>query len=162
MPLSQKRRNYLATICRKNRKARTTVDNTTRKLLKILHLTPDQVYHVFCLTLCLICSDGVVSEREGEVLTRIGFGLGLSPEDIKTLIENAKSAVQETSLADVVAFSVASLQRSLDREQLEGVRQILEFVATSDRQMSEQERELLRAIEDAWTSPSDPRSENAN
>jgi uncharacterized tellurite resistance protein B-like protein len=128
------------------------VDNTTRKLLKILRLTPDQVYHVFCLALCLICSDGVVSEREGETLTRIGFGLGLTPEDIKSLLSNAKNALRETSLADVVAYSVASLGKTLDPEQLDGVRQILEFVATADREVNDHERDLLRAIEDAWSS----------
>lgn len=131
------------------------MDNTTRKLLKILHLTPDQVYHVFCLALCLVCSDGKVSDREAEMLTRIGFGLGLSPQDIQSLLENAKSAVAETSVADVVAYSVASLKKSLDAERLEGVRQILEFIATSDRHMSTEERNLLQVITDAWTAPSD-------
>ncbi|MGB9691842.1 MAG: TerB family tellurite resistance protein [Candidatus Sumerlaeaceae bacterium] len=141
------------------------MDNTTRKLLKILHLTPDQVYHVFCLGLCLVCSDGKVTDREAEMLTRIGFGLGLSPQDIQSLLENAKSAVKETSVADVVAYSVASLKKSLDAERLEGVRQILEFIATSDRHLSAAERNLLQVISETWTSPGEKDSllpENKN
>ena len=138
------------------------MDNTTRKLLKILQLTPDQVYHVFCLTLCLICSDGRVTDREGEVLTRIGFGLGLSPQDIKELIANAQHAVMETSVADVVAFSVASLKQSLALDRLEGVLQILEFVATSDRKMPEQEKALLEVIRDSWLPPAGPQSHSSS
>ena len=130
------------------------MDNTTRRLLKILNLTADQVYHVFCLALCIVCSDGSVTEREGEMLTRIGFGLGLSPGDIQDLVENAKRAVRDTSVADVVAYSVASLQQSLDAERLEGILQILEFVARSDRKLTRPEEDLLAAIRDAWL-PSD-------
>jgi uncharacterized tellurite resistance protein B-like protein len=127
-----------------------TVDNTTRRLLKILQLTPDQVYHVFCLALCLTCSDGNVSDKEAEVLTRIGFGLGLSPQDIQALVKNAQAAIVETSIDDVIALSVASLKASLDPEKLASVRQILEFVATADRQVGEEERKILEIIEQAW------------
>lgn len=126
------------------------MDYTTRKLLKILKLTPDQVYHVFCLALCLTCADGKVTAREGELLTRLGFGLGLSPEDIQALLENAARAVQETSAADVIAFSVASLGRSLDADRLAGIRQILEYVASADRRLSGEERQLLAVIDEAW------------
>jgi len=126
------------------------VDNTTRRLLKILQLTPDQVYHVFCLALCLTCSDGKVSDKEAEVLTRIGFGLGLSPQDIQALGKNAQAAIVETSIDDVIALSVASLNASLDPEKLASVRQILEFVATADRQVGEEERKILEIIEQAW------------
>jgi len=126
------------------------VDNTTRRLLKILQLTPDQVYHVFCLALCLTCSDGNVSDKEAEVLTRIGFGLGLSPQDIQALVKNAQAAIVETSIDDVIALSVASLKASLDPEKLASVRQILEFVATADRQVGEEERKILEIIEQAW------------
>lgn|GEM_PF-2616210 len=126
------------------------MDNTTRRLLKILQLTPDQVYHVFCLALCLTCSDGKVSDKEAEVLTRIGFGLGLSPQDIQALVKNAQAAIVETSIDDVIALSVASLKASLDPEKLASVRQILEFVATADRQVGEEERKILEIIEQAW------------
>ncbi len=129
------------------------MDNTTRKLLKLLKLTPDQVYHVFCLGLCLICSDKKVSEREAEMLTRVGFGLGLQPQDIKTLIDNAEEAMRETSVADVVAYSVASLKKSLDAERLEGVYEILRFLAASDKAFPVEEQELLKTIREAWFGP---------
>lgn len=126
--------------------------NETRKLMKLLHLSPDEIYHIFCLALCMATADGVVSDEEGEVLTRIGFGLGLSPEDISALGANAKSAIQETSRADVIAFSAASLKARLEREQLEGVRQILKFVATSDDQVPDQEQDLLKVLDEVWFS----------
>src|SRR5688572_19692220 len=70
--------------------------NETRKLMKLLNLSPDQIYHVFCLALCMATADGKVSDQEGEMLTRIGFGLGLTPEDITALGLNAKQAMAET------------------------------------------------------------------
>ena len=127
------------------------MDNTTRKLVKLLHIDKDQVYHVFCLALCMTCADGAVTDREAEMLTRIGFGMGLSPEDIHVLTQNARDAITETSISDVIAFSVASLKAALSKDQLEHVRQVLKFVATSDREIGESEEELLRLIEEVWS-----------
>lgn len=126
------------------------MDNETRKLMKLLHLGPDEIYHVFCLALCMAYVDGRVSDEEGEVLTRIGFGLGLTPEDISALGENAKAAVAETSPGDVLAFSIASLKAKLDPEQLQGIRQILQFVAVSDSNMSSSEQDLLTLLDEIW------------
>jgi hypothetical protein len=94
--------------------------------------------------------DGRVSDEEGEILTRIGFGLGLSPEDISALGENAKGAILETSPADVIAFSIATLKARLDPEQLEGIKQILRFVAASDESMDSSEMELMDILEEMW------------
>lgn len=124
--------------------------NETRKLMKLLHLNADQVYHVFCLALCMAMADGKVTDQEGEMLTRIGFGLGLSPEDIAALGENAKQAIAETSRADVIGFSVASLQSSLDSEQLGGIKQVLRFVATSDNNIADNEQALLSILDEMW------------
>ena len=118
--------------------------------MKLLHLGPDEIYHVFCLALCMAYLDGRVSDEEGEILTRIGFGLGLSPEDISALGENAKGAILETSPADVIAFSIATLKARLDPEQLEGIKQILRFVAASDESMDSSEMELMDILEEMW------------
>ncbi len=126
------------------------MNNETRKLMKLLHLGPDEIYHVFCLALCMAYLDGRVSDEEGEILTRIGFGLGLTPEDISALGENAKSAIAETSPVDVIAYSVASLKAKLDVEQLQGVRQILQFVAVSDEHMDSTEQDLLHLLDEIW------------
>lgn len=126
------------------------MNNETRKLMKLLHLDPDEIYHVFCLALCMAHIDGRVSDEEGEILTRIGFGLGLTPEDISALGENAKAAIAETSPADVIAFSIATLKSRLDPEQLQGIRQILQFVATSDKSMDSAEEDLLLLLDDIW------------
>jgi len=126
------------------------MNNETRKLMKLLHLGPDEIYHVFCLALCMAYLDGRVSDEEGEILTRIGFGLGLSPEDISALGENAKGAILETSPADVIAFSIATLKARLDPEQLEGIKQILRFVAASDESMDSSEMELMDILEEMW------------
>lgn len=126
--------------------------NETRKLMKLLHLNPDQVYHVFCLALCMALTDGRVTDEEGEMLTRIGFGLGLTPEDISALGENAKQAIAETSRPDVIAFSVASLKASLDSEQLDGIKQILRYVAASDHNVADDEQALLTVLDEMWAS----------
>lgn len=126
------------------------LNNETRKLMKLLDLDMDEIYHVFCLALCMAYVDGQVNSEEGEILTRIGFGLGLSPEDISALGENAKAAVAETSPSDVIAFSVASLKARLDEEQLEGVIQILRFVAVSDDVVDSAEKEFLLLLKEMW------------
>jgi uncharacterized tellurite resistance protein B-like protein len=122
----------------------------TRRLKKILKLTPDEIYHVFCLALCVSAVDGEMTDREGEALTRLGFGLGLSPEDIEMLTKNAKEAVRETSAADVIAYSAACLKQTLSGEQLEGVKQILKYVARSDRRVPDVEKALLDVLNDTW------------
>lgn len=126
------------------------MNNETRKLMKLLHLGPDEIYHVFCLALCMAYLDGRMSDEEGEMLTRIGFGLGLTPEDISALGENAKNAIAETSPVDVVSFSIATLKTKLDPEQLQGVRQILQFVAVSDDAMDDSEQDLLTLLDEIW------------
>jgi uncharacterized tellurite resistance protein B-like protein len=126
------------------------MNNETRKLMKLLHLGPDEIYHVFCLALCMAYLDGRVSDEEGEILTRIGFGLGLTPEDISALGENAKSAIAETSPVDVLSYSIATLKTKLDPEQLQGVRQILQFVAVSDDDMDSSEQDLLLLLDEIW------------
>lgn len=127
------------------------MNNDTRKLMKLLHLKPDEIYHVFCLALCMVMADGQVSDEEGEVLTRIGFGLGLSPEDISALGENAKQAIAETSREDVLSYSVASLKTRLDPEQLEGIKQVLRFVAVSDHNLDESEQSIMTLLDEIWT-----------
>src|SRR5690606_35228984 len=126
------------------------MNNETRKLMKLLHLDIDEIYHIFCLALCMAYLDGRVSDEEGEILTRIGFGLGLTPEDISALGENAKAAVAETSPADVIAFSIANLKTRLEPEQLQGVRQIIQFVALSDEAMDDTEEDLLLVLDEIW------------
>jgi uncharacterized tellurite resistance protein B-like protein len=126
------------------------MDNETRKLMKLLHLTPDEIYHVFCLALCMGYADGKITDQEGEILTRIGFGLGLSPEDISAIGENAKGAIADTSPADVIAFSIASLKARLHPEQLNGVKQILKFVAASDSDMDSSETAILGLLDELW------------
>jgi len=126
------------------------MNNETRKLMKLLHLGADEIYHVFCLALCMAYLDGRVSDEEGEILTRIGFGLGLTPEDISALGENAKAAVAETSPVDVVSYSIASLKAKLDAEQLQGVRQILQFVAASDDPVDASETDFLDLLDEIW------------
>jgi uncharacterized tellurite resistance protein B-like protein len=118
--------------------------------MKLLHLEADQIYHVFCLALCMALTDGRVTDAEGEILTRIGFGLGLSPEDISALGQNAKQAIAETSRADVIAYSAASLKHSLEPEQLQGIKQILQFVAASDNNVADDEQALLSVLNDVW------------
>jgi uncharacterized tellurite resistance protein B-like protein len=127
------------------------LENTTRKLMKLLQLKPDEIYHIFCLALCVTYADGEVTEGEGEGLTRLGFGMGLSPEDISALVENARQAVKETSTADVIAFSLANLKSSLTTEQLGGVKQILRFVAGSDKKISSSEKVILDLVNEIWS-----------
>ncbi len=126
------------------------MDNETRKLMKLLHLGADEVYHVFCLALCIGMLDGKISDEEGVALTRIGFGLGLSPEDIEALGDNAKEAIQDTSPADVIAFSLATLKTTLDQEQLSGIKQILKYVAFSDHQLADPEKQMLSVVDEIW------------
>lgn len=125
--------------------------NDTRALMKMLHLSPDEIYHIFCLALCLVALDGQLNEREGEVLTRVGFGLGLQPEDITALAENAKSAIEETSIDDVAAFSITKLKSRLDPEQMQGVRQILTYIAKFDHHIDVSESEFLKVLDDIWS-----------
>jgi uncharacterized tellurite resistance protein B-like protein len=126
------------------------MDQTTRKLMKLLALDRDEVYHVFCLALAATVLDGRVTAEEGEILTRIGFGLGLSPDDISALGQNAREAIEETSLPDVIAFSIAKLKSRLTPEQMGGVKQILKIVVASDRHVDDSERELLDIVDEMW------------
>jgi uncharacterized tellurite resistance protein B-like protein len=126
------------------------LENETRKLMKILHLTPDDIYHVFCLALCLTCVDGQMSDKEGETLTRLGFGLGLGPQDITALADNAQEAIRDTSVPDVIAFSLANLKAKLNPDQLRGVKQILRYVAGADRKIHPEEKVLLDLINEIW------------
>jgi hypothetical protein len=126
------------------------MDQTTRKLMKLLTLDRDEVYHIFCLALCASAIDGNISVEEGEILTRIGFGLGLSPEDITVLGQNARDAIRETSLSDVIAFSIAKLKTRLTPEQLAGVKQILKIVITSDQHVDESQRQLMNVVDEIW------------
>lgn len=118
--------------------------------MKLLKLNTDEIYHVFCLALCISCVDGVVSDREAEMLTRIGFSLGLSPEDISALSENAKAAIAETSIADVIAFSLATLKAQLSADQLRGVKYVLRFVSGGEKNVSSSEEALLELVNEIW------------
>lgn len=126
------------------------MQDDTRRLMKLLNLTPDEIYHVFCLTLCMATVDGKMTDREGEMLTRIGFGLGLMPQDISALAANAKDAIENTSRADVIAFSLASLKERLTSEQLRGVKQIIRFVAGVDKNLVQSETDLLNLVNEIW------------
>ncbi|MCX7717458.1 MAG: TerB family tellurite resistance protein [Candidatus Sumerlaeaceae bacterium] len=126
------------------------LENETRKLMKILHLRPDDIYHVFCLALCLTCVDGQMTDKEGETLTRLGFGLGLGPQDIAALTDNAQEAIRDTSVPDVIAFSLANLKAKLNHDQLRGVKQILRYVAGADRKIHPEEKALLDLINEIW------------
>ena len=126
------------------------MNNETRKLMKLLHLETDEIYHVFCLAICMAMMDGKVTDEEGEILTRIGFGLGLTPQDISALGKNAKAAISETSPTDVIAFSIASLKTRLESEQLAGIKMILHFVAKSDSHVDPKEQALLKLLEEMW------------
>jgi len=126
------------------------MEEVTRKLKKMLNLSQDEIYHVFCLALCVSCIDGKMSDKEGELLTRLGFGLGLTPQDIEALTDNAKQAIEETSMSDVIAYSLAKLKTRLSAEQLGGVKQILRHVATVDREIPETEKELLKLVQEIW------------
>lgn len=126
------------------------MQDDTRRLMKLLNLTPDEIYHVFCLTLCMATADGKITDREGEMLTRIGFGLGLMPQDISALAANAKEAIENTSRADVIAFSLASLKERLTSEQLQGVKQIIRFVAGVDKNVVQSEKNLMNLVNEIW------------
>jgi hypothetical protein len=131
------------------------VNNETRKLMKLLKLDQDEVYHVFCLALCIAQLDGRISDQEGEVLTRIGFGFGLDPEDIRIMGQNAMEAIRDTSPADVIAFSIATLKARMPEEKLSQVKQLLRYVATSDQAAGEanasSEEELLALLDEVWS-----------
>ncbi len=129
--------------------------NETRKLMKLLQLDQDEVYHVFCLALCIAQIDGRISDGEGEVLTRIGFGFGLDPEDISIMGNNAMEAIRDTSPSDVIAFSIATLRARMPTDKLTQIKQLLRYVAASgsgdkidDADHSEQE--LLDLIDELW------------
>jgi hypothetical protein len=126
------------------------VTNETRKLLKLLRLEQDEVYHVFCLALCLAQIDGRITDVEGEVLTRIGLGFGLGPNDIQIMGQNAMEAIRDTSPADVLAFSIATLKARMDQERLDHVRQLLRYVAESDAKKDGTEQEFLSVLDDLW------------
>ncbi|MCX7019623.1 MAG: TerB family tellurite resistance protein [bacterium] len=126
------------------------MEEVTRKLKKMLDLSPDEIYHVFCLALCVSCIDGKMTEKEGELLTRLGFGLGLTPQDIEALTDNARQAIKETSISDVIAFSLARLKTQLTHEQLGAVKQILRHVAAVDREILESEKALLELVQEIW------------
>ncbi len=122
----------------------------TRQLMKLLNLTPDEIYHVFCLTLCMADADGVITDQEGEMLTRIGFALGLMPQDISALANNAKDAIEETSRTDVVSHSLTALKERLNKEQLSGVKQIIAFIAGADKHIDNSEQSMLQMMNEVW------------
>jgi uncharacterized tellurite resistance protein B-like protein len=124
--------------------------NETRKLMKLLDLKPDEIYHIFCLALCVSYLDGKLTLNEEKMLHRIGEGLGLTTDDIKALGENARSAIAETSTSDVIAFSLAALKAKLTHEQLSGVKIILKFVALADHKIESREQELLDIVDEIW------------
>lgn len=126
------------------------MDNETRKLMKLLRLSPDQIYHVFCLAICMVYVDGKITPEEGESLTRIGFGLGLGPDDISVMQDNALGAIRDTSPTDVIAYSLASLKSSLDPDQMDGVKQVLRYVAGTDRTFDTAETALLELVNEIW------------
>jgi uncharacterized tellurite resistance protein B-like protein len=119
--------------------------------MKLLNLRADEIYHIFCLALAVADIDGSMTDMEGETLTRIGFGLGLSPGDISALSRNAKEAMEKTSRADFIAFSLTSLKQRLTMEQLSGVKQIIRFVAGADRKIVPEEKALLNLVNELWT-----------
>jgi len=123
----------------------------TRQLMKLLNLTPDEIYHVFCLTLCMATADGVITDQEGEMLTRIGFALGLMPQDISALAGNAKDAIEETSRTDVVNHSLTALKERLNKEQLSGVKQIISFIAGADKHIDNSEKTMLQMMNEVWS-----------
>lgn len=124
--------------------------NETRRLMKLLHLDADEVYHVFCLALCVSYVDGTVTLREEQMLDQIGEGLGLTTDDVKALGENARAAIRETSPADVIAFSLAALKARLNRDQLSGIKIILKYVALADHKIDSEEKQLLDVVEEVW------------
>jgi uncharacterized tellurite resistance protein B-like protein len=124
--------------------------NETRRLMKLLHLNPDDVYHVFCLALCVSYVDGTVTLREEQMLDQIGEGLGLTQDDVKALGENARAAIRETSPADVIAFSLATLKAHLNKDQLSGIKIILKYVALADHKIDSEEKQLLDVVEEVW------------
>ncbi|MBX7244093.1 MAG: TerB family tellurite resistance protein [Candidatus Sumerlaeaceae bacterium] len=126
------------------------MNNETRKLMKLLHLSKDETYHVFCLALCMGLVDQDMPAEEGETLTRIGFGLGLSPEEISELIDEARTAIKSMGLADVASQSLARLKERLDEDQMRGIKQILRYVAGSDKKMAPQEKALMDLVNEVW------------
>jgi|688.fasta_scaffold2312431_1 hypothetical protein len=130
------------------------VTNETRKLMKLLKLDQDEVYHVFCLALCIAQLDGRITDAEGEILTRIGFGFGLDPQDIRVMGQNALDAIRDTSPEDVIAFSIATLQARMPADKLAQVKQLLRYVALSDesggQQPSQREQDLLNLLDEIW------------
>lgn len=124
--------------------------NETRKLQKLLHLNQEQIYHVFCLAMAMEILDGGIEAAQAEVLTRIGFGLGLQPKDIEEISKSAQEGIKETSVSDVLAFSIVRLKQLLAKEQLEGIVLILEYTANSDRNISASESEVIRIARDVW------------
>ena len=128
-----------------------TNQNETRRLMKLLDLSPDEIYHIFCLALAVADIDGKMTDAEGEILTRIGFGLGLMPADISALSRNARESMEKTSRADFIAFSLTSLKQRLTNEQLSGVKQIIRVVACADKKIVPVERDLLDLVNELWS-----------
>ena len=121
----------------------------------MLHLNHEQVYHVFCLMIAMGVMDGDIDSTEAEMLTRLGFSLGLQPRDIEALSASAQDAIHDTSISDVLAFSMVRLKQLLVREQLEGVILILEYMARSDERLNSGESEVLKIARDVWLQSAD-------
>lgn len=126
------------------------VNNETRKLMKLLQLQDDDIYHVFCLALCVANIDGRVSDEGGEMLTRIGFGLGLGPEEIEVMGHKSQLAIAESSVGEVVTHSLTKLKSRLEPDQMSGIKQILKFVALSDHKIDKREKALLDVVDQIW------------
>ena len=124
--------------------------NETRKLKKLLNLTHEQVYHVFCLAVAIGVIDDDLDPNEAEMLTRIGFGLGLKPKDIEVLAKDCQEAIKDTSISDVLAFSIVRLNQLMTHEQLEGIILVLEFITMANNKAKRKESEVIKIACDVW------------
>ena len=124
--------------------------NETRKLKKLLNLTQEQVYHVFCLAVAIGVIDDDLDPTEAEMLTRIGFGLGLKPKDIEILAKDCQDAIRDTSISDVLAFSIVRLNQLMTHEQLEGIILVLEFITMINNKTNRRESEVINIACDVW------------
>ncbi|MDD4278322.1 hypothetical protein GX645_05795 [Candidatus Sumerlaeota bacterium] len=124
--------------------------NETRKLQKLLKLNQEQVYHVFCLALAMGVLDGDMEPNEAEMLTRIGMALGLKPQDIEVISKNAHESIKETSISDLLAYSITRLKQLLTSEQLEGVVMILDYMAHHDTGLHIEESEVVNIAKSIW------------
>ena len=126
-------------------------ENETRKLQKLLQLNQEEAYHVFCMALVMQIFAG--SEDDAghmEMLTRIGLGLGLKPKDIEVVSRSAREAIKETSISDVLAFSITRLKQVLNEEQLQGVLMVLEYMAGLTAKKKDAENDVLEIAKQTW------------